>query len=71
MIGEADREIRLRTFDWLTRQRDELGEAISRTVLETFSLDGRRIPTRRAIGDLEAGRMRAPVVDHDDGRWSV
>ena len=44
MIGEADREIRLRTFDWLTRQRDEFGETISRTALETFSLDGRRIP---------------------------
>ncbi|MBI3749041.1 MAG: HNH endonuclease [Chloroflexi bacterium] len=44
MIGEADREIRLRTFDWLTRQREESGESISRTALETFSLDGRRIP---------------------------
>jgi putative restriction endonuclease len=44
MIGDADREIRLRTFDWLTRQRDEFGETISRSALETFSLDGRRIP---------------------------
>lgn len=44
MIGEADREIRRRTFDWLTRQREKLGETISRTALETFSLDGRRIP---------------------------
>jgi len=44
MIGEADREIRLRVFDWLTRQRDESGETLSRTALETFSLDGRRIP---------------------------
>jgi len=44
MIGEADREIRLRTFDWLTRQREESGETLARTALETFSLDGRRIP---------------------------
>jgi len=44
MIGEADREIRLRVFAWLTRQRDEFGESISRTELATFSLDGRRIP---------------------------
>lgn len=44
MIGEADREVRLRVFDWLTRQRDESGETISRTALETFSLEGRRIP---------------------------
>lgn len=44
MIGEADREIRLRTFDWLTRRREEFGETLSRTALETFSLDGRRIP---------------------------
>lgn len=44
MIGDADRDIRLRTFEWLTRQRGEFGEAISRTALATFSLDGRRIP---------------------------
>lgn len=44
MIGEADREVRLRTFDWLSRQRDVFGEALSRTSLESFSLDGRRIP---------------------------
>ena len=44
MIGDADREIRLRVFDWLTRQRDEFGESFSRTSLENFALDGRRIP---------------------------
>lgn len=44
MIGEADRDIRLRTFDWLSREREEFGEALSRTALESFSLDGRRIP---------------------------
>lgn len=31
-------------FDWLTRQRNEFGEAISRTALVAFSLDGRPLP---------------------------
>ncbi|MBA3235307.1 MAG: HNH endonuclease [Chloroflexi bacterium] len=44
MIGDADRDIRLRVFAWLTRQRDEVGETISRSALEQFTLDGRRIP---------------------------
>lgn len=44
MIGEADRAIRLRTFDWLTGQREEFGEALSRTSLESFVLDDRRVP---------------------------
>jgi putative restriction endonuclease len=31
-------------FDWLTEQRQEHGEALSRVSLESFSLAGRRIP---------------------------
>ncbi len=44
MIGTVDGRIRRAVFDWLTEQRDELGEALPRTALETFVLDGRRVP---------------------------
>ncbi len=44
MIGLADQGIRRSVFDWLTDQRAEHGEAIPRSVLEGFELDGRRIP---------------------------
>ena len=61
MIWEADREIRLRTFDWLTRQRNEFGEAISRTALETFSLDGRRIPLVGPSGIWKPAACELPL----------
>jgi putative restriction endonuclease len=44
MIGDVDREIRLRVFAWLTSQRDENGEALPRAALDSFAIDGRRIP---------------------------
>jgi putative restriction endonuclease len=44
VIGSRDIEIRRAVFDWLTEQRQEHGEALSRTSLEAFSLDGKRIP---------------------------
>ena len=44
MIGSRDIEIRRAVFDWLTEQRQEHGEALSRVSLESFSLNGRRIP---------------------------
>ena len=44
MIGSRDIEIRRAVFDWLTEQRQEYGEALSRTSLESFSLGGKRIP---------------------------
>lgn len=44
MIGDADRFIRLAVFDWLTRQREEHGEAIPRGLLADFELNGTRIP---------------------------
>jgi putative restriction endonuclease len=37
-------DIRSRVFVWLTSQREEFGESFSRTSLESFGLDGRRIP---------------------------
>jgi hypothetical protein len=61
MIGGADREIRLRTFDWLTRQRDEYGETIPRTALETFSLDGRRIPLVGPSGIWKPAACELPL----------
>jgi putative restriction endonuclease len=61
VIGEADREIRLRTFDWLTRQRDEFGEGLSRTALETFSLDGRRIPLVGPSGIWKPAVCELPI----------
>ena len=44
MIGTADWQIRRAVFDWLTEQRESVGEALSRDSLERFELDGRRVP---------------------------
>ena len=44
MIGSRDIVIRRAVFDWLTEQRQEHGEALARASLESFSLDGKRIP---------------------------
>lgn len=44
VIGAADGPIRRAVFAWLTEQRDLYGEALPRTALESFHLDGRRIP---------------------------
>jgi putative restriction endonuclease len=44
MIGDADRRIRLAVFDWLTDQRIEWGEALPRTLLTRYRLDGTSIP---------------------------
>ncbi len=44
MIGEADATIRRAVFDWLSEQRESVGEALSRTSLESFTLGERRIP---------------------------
>jgi putative restriction endonuclease len=44
LIGTADWQIRRAVFDWLTEQRESVGEALSRDSLERFELDGRRVP---------------------------
>ncbi len=44
MIGVADNRIRNAVFDWLTEQRSQFGEALPRRALESFELDGRRVP---------------------------
>ena len=44
MIGIVDGPVRSAVFDWLTEQRGQFGEALARTALENFTLDGRRVP---------------------------
>jgi putative restriction endonuclease len=44
VIGTADSRIRGAVFDWLTEQRNSLGEALPRASLEAFMLDGSRVP---------------------------
>jgi putative restriction endonuclease len=61
MIGDADRDVRLRVFDWLTRQRGEFGEAISRKSLETFGLDNRRIPLVGPSGIWKPAVCELPI----------
>ena len=60
MIGEADREIRLHVFHWLTEQR-RTGEALSRTSPEGFTLDGRRIPLVGPSGIWKPAACQLPV----------
>jgi putative restriction endonuclease len=61
MIGDADREIRLRVFAWLTRYREEFGETIPRTALETFTLDGRRIALVGPSGIWKPAACELPI----------
>src|ERR1700675_911864 len=61
MIGLADYEIRSRVFDWLTRQRDEFGEALPLTALMNFSLDGRRIPLMGPSGIWKPAVCELPL----------
>jgi putative restriction endonuclease len=61
MIGTADFEIRSRVFDWLTRQRDDFGEAIPRTALMNFSLDNRRIPLMGPSGIWKPAACELPI----------
>jgi putative restriction endonuclease len=44
VISTADWQVRRAVFDWLTEQRESVGEALSRESLERFELDGRRMP---------------------------
>ncbi|HEY4632979.1 MAG TPA: hypothetical protein VIH00_03595, partial [Candidatus Limnocylindrales bacterium] len=61
MIGNADQRIRLSVFDWLTYQRDQHGEAIPRHALESFSLDGRRIPLVGPSGIWKPAACELPI----------
>ncbi len=61
MIGSADQTIRRSVFDWLTDQRAEHGEAISRSVLEGFELGGLRIPLMGPQGIWKPAACELPL----------
>ena len=61
VIGDADRAIRLSVFDWLTDQRAEHGEALPRTILESFHLHGRRIPLMGPSGIWKPAVCELPI----------
>ncbi len=48
-------------FAWLTQQREEFGEAMSRTALEAFTLDGRRIPLVGPSGIWKPAACELPL----------
>jgi putative restriction endonuclease len=61
VIGDADQHTRLATFDWLTEQRAEYGESISRAVLESFALDGVRMPLVGPSGIWKPAVCELPI----------
>jgi putative restriction endonuclease len=61
MIGDADQRVRLAVFDWLTEQRTERGEALPRTLLESFRLDGVRIPLVGPSGIWKPAVCELPI----------
>jgi putative restriction endonuclease len=61
VLGMADFEIRSRVFDWLTAQRINFGEALPRTALINFGLDGRRIPLMGPSGIWKPAVCELPL----------
>lgn len=61
VIGSADEVIRRSSFDWLTDQRAEHGEALSRSVLESFQLNGQRIPLMGPSGIWKPAACELPI----------
>lgn len=61
MIGVADSAIRVAVFDWLTEQRSQSGEALSRTALEDFALDGRKVPLVGPQGIFKPAACELPL----------
>lgn len=61
MVGAADQRIRLAVFDWLTRQREEHGEALPRERLLDFRLDGVRIPLLGPQGIFKPAVCELPI----------
>jgi putative restriction endonuclease len=60
-IGEADRGIRLGVFDWLTNRRGELGEALPRSLLEGYQVEGRRVPLLGPSGIWKPAVCELPI----------
>ena len=61
MLGQADREIRIAAFEWLSRQRDVQGEALPRQSLEEFSFRGRGIPLVGPSGIWKPAACDLPI----------
>jgi putative restriction endonuclease len=61
VIGGADAEIRSQVFAWLTSQREQFGESLSRASLESFGLDGRRIPLVGPSGIWKPAACELPL----------
>jgi len=61
VIGDADWSIRQAAFAWLTDQRETVGEALPRTALENFSVDGRRIPLMGPQGIWKPAVCELPI----------
>ena len=61
MIGTTDGTIRLAVFDWLTEQRESVGEALSRASLLAFELDSQRIPLVGPTGIWKPALCELPL----------
>jgi putative restriction endonuclease len=61
LIGSADQGIRRSVFDWLTDERAEHGEAIPRSALEGFELNGQRIPLMGPQGIWKPAACELPL----------
>jgi putative restriction endonuclease len=61
VIGGADRHIRSRVFAWLTNQREEFGESLPRSALESFTLDGKRVPLVGPSGIWKPAACELPL----------
>jgi putative restriction endonuclease len=61
VLGDSDRQIRVAVFDWLTRQREELGESLPRDLLLNFTLDGVRIPLLGPQGIFKPAVCELPI----------
>src|SRR5215207_2715870 len=61
MVGVADESIRRRVFEWLTRQREQSGEAIPRNLLVNFTLDGVRVPLLGPQGIFKPAVCELPI----------
>jgi putative restriction endonuclease len=61
VIGIADSAVRAAVFAWLTQQREEHGEALPRSALENFALDGRRVPLVGPQGIFKPAVCELPI----------
>jgi putative restriction endonuclease len=71
VASDRDRAIRAAVFDWLSRQREELGEALPRELLTGFTLDGIRIPLVGPQGIFKPAACELPIsITTIEGNYS-